>query len=138
MLGFQAAGAAPLVDGATVEKPETIATAIRIGNPASKEGALAARDESGGLIDKVTDAEILEAYTMVTTLEGVFAEPASTAPIAGLRKLAARGFFDNAPVSVAVTLTGHGLKDPDLAIKAISVPSVIDLKLESVLAEISL
>jgi len=130
MLGFQAAGAAPLVDGATVEKPQTIATAIRIGNPASKEGALAARDESGGLIDKVTDEEILQAYSMATTLEGIFAEPASTAPIAGLRKLAAAGFFDKAPVSVAVTLTGHGLKDPDRAIKCapsmITIPANID------------
>jgi threonine synthase len=130
MLGFQAAGAAPLVDGAPVEKPQTIATAIRIGNPASWDGAIAARDESGGLIDKVTDEEILEAYAMAATLEGVFAEPASTAPIAGLRKLAAKGFFDAAPVSVAVTLTGHGLKDPDRAIKSapgmIQIPASLD------------
>lgn len=109
MLGFQAAGAAPLVDGAPVAKPHTIATAIRIGDPASAEGALAARDQSCGLIDKVTDEEILEAYAMTATLEGVFAEPASVAPIAGLRKLAARGYFGSDPVTIAATLTGHGL-----------------------------
>ena len=87
MLGFQAAGAAPIVDGAPVLKPHTIATAIRIGNPASWQHALAARDESGGVIDKVTDDEILEAYQMMPALEGVFTEPACAAPIAGLKKL---------------------------------------------------
>jgi threonine synthase len=117
MLGFQAAGAAPLVEGRVVEHPETIATAIRIGNPASWKEALAARDESGGRIEKVTDEEILEAYRMVAALEGVFAEPASVAPIAGLRKLAQQGYFRE-PAVVAVTLTGHGLKDPDTAIEA--------------------
>ncbi len=130
MLGFQAAGAAPLVDGAPVLKPHTIATAIRIGNPASWQGAIAARDESGGVIDKVTDDEILEAYQMLATLEGVFAEPACAAPVAGLRKLAAAGYFANQPATVAVTLTGHGLKDPDRAIKTaahpISVPADMD------------
>lgn len=138
MLGFQAAGAAPLVDGATVEKPHTIATAIRIGNPASKEGALAARDESGGLIDKVTDEEILEAYSMAATLEGIFAEPASVAPIAGLRKLAARGFFDNGPASIAVTLTGHGLKDPDRAIKCSPAPITVPASLDAVVRALKL
>ena len=118
MIGFQAAGAAPIVDGAPVARPETIATAIRIGNPASWKQALAARDESGGLIGKVTDEEILEAYQMLPTLEGVFVEPACAAPIAGLRKLAAAGYFVEADgATVAVTLTGHGLKDPDRAIK---------------------
>jgi threonine synthase len=133
MLGFQAAGAAPLVDGAPVNRPQTIATAIRIGNPASWDSALAARDESGGLIDKVTDDEILEAYQMLTTLEGVFAEPASAAPVAGLRKLAASGYFagfDGA--RVAVTLTGHGLKDPDRAIKTAPHPVTVPATLEAV------
>jgi threonine synthase len=117
MLGFQAAGAAPLVEGHVIQHPETIATAIRIGNPASWREALAARDESGGTIEKVTDEEILEAYQLVAALEGVFAEPASVAPIAGLRKLAQRGYFRQ-PAIVTVTLTGHGLKDPDTAIEA--------------------
>ena len=96
-------------------------TAIRIGNPASWHGAIAARDESGGLIDKVTDEQIIEAYAAVAFTEGIFAEPASAASIAGLKMLADRGYFANlsadVPVSVAVTLTGHGLKDPDRAIK---------------------
>lgn len=133
MIGFQAAGAAPLVDGAPVARPQTIATAIRIGNPASWHAALAARDESGGLIDKVTDDEILEAYQMLTTLEGVFAEPACAAPVAGLRKLAAAGYFaahDGA--CVAVTLTGHGLKDPDRAIKTAPHPVTVPATLEAV------
>lgn len=119
MLGFQAAGAAPLVDGAPVAHPDTVATAIRIGNPASWAGAVAARDESGGAIDKVTDAQILEAYAAVAALEGVFAEPACAAPLAGLKMLAARGYFAEAPegATIAATLTGHGLKDPDRAIK---------------------
>ncbi len=116
MLGFQAAGAAPLVSGTPVAHPETVATAIRIGNPASWQGAIAARDESGGLIDSVTDAEILEAYAMLAATEGLFAEPACAAPIAGLRKLAAQNFFTE-PARVVVTLTGHGLKDPDIAVK---------------------
>lgn len=123
MLGFQAAGSAPLVENRIIEHPETIATAIRIGNPASWKEAIAARDESGGLIDKVTDEEILEAYRMVASLEGVFAEPASVAPIAGLRKLAQRGYFPE-PAVVVVTLTGHGLKDPDTAIEAARVVPV--------------
>jgi len=123
MLGFQAAGAAPLVEGRVVQHPETIATAIRIGNPASWKEAIAARDESGGRIEKVTDEEILEAYRMVAALEGVFAEPASVAPIAGLRKLAQKGYFHE-PAIVTVTLTGHGLKDPDTAIEASRVAPV--------------
>ncbi|MEJ5251048.1 MAG: threonine synthase [Chthonomonadetes bacterium] len=117
MLGFQASGSAPLVEGRVIEHPETIATAIRIGNPASWKEAIAARDESGGLIEKVTDEEILDAYRLVASLEGVFAEPASVAPIAGIRKLAQKGYFRE-PATVTVTLTGHGLKDPDTAIEA--------------------
>ncbi len=132
MLGFQAAGAAPLVDGVPVTHPITIATAIRIGNPASWQSALAARDESGGLIDKVTDAEILEAYQMLAAMEGVFAEPASVAPVAGLRKLAAAGYFGSEPVTVAVTLTGHGLKDPDRVLKTVPLPISVPANLDAV------
>ena len=114
MLGFQAAGAAPIVTGAPVQNPETAATAIRIGNPANWAGAVAARDESGGLIDSVTDEEILEAYSMLSTLEGIFAEPACGAPIGGIHKLASQGYF-TVPATIVVTLTGHGLKDPAAA-----------------------
>lgn len=114
LLGFQAAGAAPLVDGRPVERPETVATAIRIGRPASWDSAVAARDESGGVIDKVTDDEILTAYRLVARLEGVFCEPASAASIAGVAKLARRGFFREGQRVVCV-LTGHGLKDPEQA-----------------------
>jgi threonine synthase len=130
MLGFQAAGAAPLVDGAPVHQPCTIATAIRIGNPASWKGAIAARDDSGGLIDKVTDEQIIEAYAAVAGTEGVFAEPASVASIAGLKMLAGRGYFaelsPDVPASVSVTLTGHGLKDPDRAIKT-SISGIVEV-----------
>jgi len=133
MLGFQAAGAAPLVEGKPIAKPETVATAIRIGNPASWKGAIAAKEESGGVIEAVTDEEILEAYRLLPTLEGIFAEPASVAPIAGLKKLAASGFFCE-PATVVVTLTGHGLKDPDMAMHLSSEQIVcIPPKRESVL-----
>lgn len=124
MLGFQAEGAAPLVIGEPVARPETVATAIRIGNPASWLGAVTARNESGGLIDSVSDAEILQAYSMVASLEGIFAEPASVVPIAGLRKLAALGFFTE-PATVTVTLTGHGLKDPDTAVNRSASPPIM-------------
>ncbi len=116
MLGFQAAGAAPIVENRVIEKPETIATAIRIGNPASWEKAVAARDESGGLIDKVTDEEILEAYALLAKSEGIFAEPASAASIAGVIKKYKEGFFKEGE-SVVCVLTGNGLKDPDTAVK---------------------
>jgi threonine synthase len=112
MLGFQAEGAAPIVRGAPVEAPETVATAIRIGNPASWEGAVAARDESGGLIEMVTDDEILEVQLLIVRLEGIFCEPASAAGVAGVRRLASVGRIDAEDV-VACVLTGHGLKDPD-------------------------
>jgi len=114
MWGFQAAGAAPLVSGRPVEHPETIATAIRIGNPASRDKALAARDESGGRIDAVTDEEILAAYRDLATTEGVFCEPSSAAGVAGVRKLAAAGHLGPESTVVCV-LTGHGLKDPTTA-----------------------
>jgi threonine synthase len=114
MLGFQAEGAAPLVTGKTVEQPETVATAIRIGDPASGAKALRARDESGGRIDAVTDEEILTAYRDLARHEGIFCEPASAASVAGIRKLAAAGAIDPGATIVCV-LTGHGLKDPDTA-----------------------
>jgi threonine synthase len=114
MLGFQAAGAAPLVLGHRVERPETIATAIRIGDPASAEKALRARDESGGRIEAVTDDEIVAAYRDLARLEGIFCEPASAASVAGVRKLAAEGLIDPGTTIVCV-LTGHGLKDPETA-----------------------
>jgi threonine synthase len=114
MFGFQAAGAAPIVLGHPVEKPETIATAIRIGNPASWKQAEAARDESGGLIETVTDDEIVASYRALATSQGVFCEPASAASLAGVVKLAAAGRIP-AGASVVCVLTGHGLKDPETA-----------------------
>ncbi len=133
MLGFQAAGAAPIVLGHPVEEPETVATAIRIGNPASWYSATAAASESGGSISAVTDDEIMEAYTFLARQESVFCEAASSASVAGLIKHGVP-----AGSTVVCVLTGHGLKDPDLAIKSITVPSVVELGLDSVLAEISL
>ncbi|MDA8170981.1 MAG: threonine synthase [Nitrospiraceae bacterium] len=118
MLGFQAAGAAPIVIGRPVERPETIATAIRIGNPASWKGAENAIAESGGRIAAVTDEEILEAYRLVAGAEGIFCEPASAASIAGVLKLGREGFFSPGD-RVVCTLTGHGLKDPDSVFKAL-------------------
>ncbi len=112
MLGFQAEGAAPIVRGEPVEAPETVATAIRIGNPASWEGAVVARDESGGLIESVTDEEILATQRMIAQLAGVFCEPASAAGVAGVGRLAAEGRIGEGETVVCV-LTGHGLKDPD-------------------------
>ena len=117
MLGFQAAGSAPIVYNKIIEDPHTIATAIKIGNPASWKSAVAARDESGGLIDMVTDEEILSAYKTLARLEGVFVEPASAASIAGVIKLAAAGYFPEDDGIITCTVTGHGLKDPDNAIK---------------------
>jgi threonine synthase len=114
MWGFQATGAAPLVHGRRVEAPDTIATAIRIGDPASWDKAIAARDQSGGRIEAVTDEQILAAYRDLARLEGVFCEPASAASIAGLRAMAVAGHLDPDALVVAV-LTGHGLKDPATA-----------------------
>jgi len=121
MLGFQAAGAAPLVLGHPVEEPETVATAIRIGKPASWYGATAAATESGGGIHAVTDDEILEAYRFLAAEEAVFCEPASAASVAGLLKVGAPE-----GATVVCTLTGHGLKDPDRAIAQIEVPVPIE------------
>ncbi|HET6514877.1 MAG TPA: threonine synthase [Thermodesulfovibrionales bacterium] len=121
MLGFQAKGAAPIVLGHPVKNPETIATAIRIGNPASWRGAVAARDESGGRIEAVTDEEILQAYGLIAGSEGIFCEPASAASVAGVRKLYNEGYFRKGE-TVVCTLTGHGLKDPDTVFKAVKEP----------------
>ncbi len=121
MLGFQAQGAAPIVQGAVVEHPETIATAIRIGNPASWYGATAAAAESGGAIAAVTDQEILEAYHFLAVEESVFCEAASAASVAGLLRTPVP-----AGATVVCVLTGHGLKDPDLAISQITVPTPVD------------
>lgn len=132
MLGFQAAGSAPIVLGHPVENPQTFATAIRIGNPASWTGAEAARDESKGVIDSVTDDEIRAAYQLIAKTEGIFCEPASAASIAGLIKLSGQGYFDKAePVTgprlrVTCILTGHGLKDPDNAIQAAEEPVTVE------------
>jgi threonine synthase len=128
MWGFQAAGAAPIVFGEVFDSPETIATAIRIGNPASWEGAVNARDESGGRIDAVTDDEILAAYRLLSEHVGVFCEPASAAGIAGIMK-----YRDDLPDGpVVCTVTGHGLKDPDTATRDLEFPHSVPATLESV------
>jgi threonine synthase len=118
MLGVQAAGAAPLVHGRAVARPETIATAIRIGVPASWDGAVAARDDSGGAIIATSDDQILDAYRMLASEEGVFCEPASAATVAGL--LARHGDGSLAGQRVVCTITGHGLKDPERAVESIT------------------
>jgi threonine synthase len=124
MLGFQASGAAPIVNGAPVLNPVTVATAIRIGNPASWQLAEAARDESGGLIDAVTDDQILAAYRLLAREEGVFGEPASAAGVAGLLQACARGQVAAGSV-VVCTITGNGLKDPATAIAGCPEPAVV-------------
>jgi threonine synthase len=124
MWGFQAAGSAPIVHGAAVSHPSTIATAIRIGNPASWASAVTARDESGGLIEAVTDRDILRAYRLLSTQEGVFVEPASAASVAGLLQLHAAGRLEPGQ-TVVCTVTGHGLKDPDWAIAGAPAPVTI-------------
>ena len=134
MLGFQAAGAAPIVRGHPVENPETIATAIRIGNPASWYSATAAASESGGAIDEVTDEEILAAYHFLARQESVFCEAASAASVAGLLKVG----VGPGESDVVCVLTGHGLKDPDLAISQVSVPAVVDADIGAILAELPL
>ena len=136
MMGFQAEGAAPIVRGHRVEDPRTIATAIKIGNPASWKRAEAARDESGGMIDLVTDDEIIEAYKMLAGLEGVFAEPASGASVAGLAKCIRKGLFaDKRGMTVVCVLTGHGLKDPERAIKTSPEIPTIPATLDAVVRE---
>jgi threonine synthase len=137
MCGFQAAGAAPIVLGRPVADPQTIATAIRIGNPASWEGASKAVKESSGLIESVTDAEILAAYAMAARLEGVFAEPASAAPLAGLLRMGRQGLIPKGSL-ITLTLTGHGLKDPDTAMNQSQVEApVVEPNLEAVLKSLA-
>ena len=133
MYGFQAAGAAPIVSGEVVSDPQTIATAIRIGNPASWNGAVRARDESGGSISAVTDDEIIDAYQFLARREGVFCEPASAAAVAGLRKLARTGTTLRQVVCV---LTGNGMKDPDRALALASKIEEIAPELDAVRAAI--
>jgi threonine synthase len=125
MVGAQADGAAPIVNGAPVAQPKTVASAIRIGNPASWEGATTARDESGGTIAAVTDTEILSAQIRLADSEGLFAEPASAAPLALLFRLAREGRIQKDATTVIV-LTGSGLKDPDAALKNVEPPIALD------------
>src|SRR3954470_8105605 len=132
MFGFQAAGAAPIVDGAPVAEPHTVATAIRIGNPASWQAAVSAMKESQGHIDKVTDEEILAAYKLIARTDGIFVEPASASALAGLIKCVKAGKIPEGSV-ITATMTGHGLKDPDNAIKTAGFePIVVEAKKEAV------
>lgn len=130
MLGFQAAGAAPLCLGRPVEKPETVATAIRIGNPARWKDACQAVEQSGGLFRALTDDEILQAYKDLSSMEGIFVEPSSATGVAGIRKLAGEGYFGTDPVTVVCTLTGHGLKDPDRAVEMAEEPEPVPADVE--------
>ena len=137
MIGWQAEGAAPIVRGHIVERPETIASAIRIGNPASWPYALEAAQQSEGTIDMVSDEEILDAYAMLAQAEGIFCEPASAASVAGLAKWAkTEGFLSTA--RVVCVLTGHGLKDPDTAVKRSPKPTSVEANLEQVLTAMEL
>jgi len=138
MFGYQAAGAAPIVSGQPVENPETIASAIRIGNPASWHAAVAAVTESNGTIDKVTDEEIVHAYLQVARTEGLFVEPACAAPLAGLAKVVQAGLIPEGSL-VTATMTGHGLKDPEIAISSAGFePIVVEPNKESVMRAIGL
>ncbi|MFH1771275.1 MAG: threonine synthase [Candidatus Omnitrophota bacterium] len=134
MLGFQAKGSAPIVKGYPIKKPKTIATAIKIGNPASWENAVKAKEESRGLIDVVTDTQIVAAYKFLAQREGVFVEPASAASVAGLFMLKEKGFFSalKKQVVITCTLTGHGLKDPQIAINNVVSPPVVKANLKDV------
>ena len=135
MIGFQAEGAAPIVRGHPIPNPETLATAIRIGNPASWKGAVAAAEESGGSISIVTDQEIVEAYKLIASKEGLFVEPASAASVAGTLKLAKAGKIPDGSTVVCI-LTGHGLKDPDNAILFGSKPTFIPCKVEELIKQL--
>jgi threonine synthase len=137
MWGFQAAGAAPIVAGQVVENPSTIATAIRIGNPASWTKALTARDESGGRIDAVTDRAILAAYRLLARSEAVFVEPASAASVAGLLQVAEAGELP-AGSTVVCTVTGNGLKDPEWAISGAPAPVTIPVDAAAAAAQLGL
>lgn len=145
MWGFQAAGSAPIVLGKRVEHPETIATAIRIGNPASWKQAEAARDESKGAIDSVTDAEITAAWKLLASQEGIFVEPSSAASIAGLLKYAKAGLLEKhrkahgvGDMTIVCVVTGHGLKDPDYATENCDPPAVVPATMEAVLGALKL
>ena len=131
MMGFQAAGAAPIVENRVIERPETVATAIRIGNPASWKGATDARDESGGVIDAVSDEEILAAYRLLAQEEGIFGEPASAAPIAGLLKVTRGGLKLKGKTVVAI-ITGTGLKDPDTAVRCAEPPTKLPTEIAAI------
>jgi threonine synthase len=137
MMGFQAEGAAPIVYDRVFEHPETIATAIRIGNPASWKRAVAARDESGGVIEALTDEEILNAQKLLASSEGVFCEPASAASFGGLLRKVHQGIIHPSDV-VVCTLTGNGLKDPEAVLKSVDRPVVLKNSLEAVLQEAGL
>ncbi len=138
MFGFQAAGAAPIVDGHVIADPQTVATAIRIGNPASWQGAKDAIQESIGHIDKVTDEEILHAYKLIARTEGIFVEPACAAPLAGLIKCVQAGMIPEGSL-ITATMTGHGLKDPDSAISTAGfAPTVVPATKEAVMKVIGL
>ncbi len=137
MMGWQAEGAAPLVLGRPVEHPETVASAIQIGNPAGWQGAIAAAEESGGRIDMVSDDEIIDAYRLLASSEGIFCELASAASVAGLIKYGRIRPWSRGTVVVCV-LTGHGLKDPDAAIRLSQEPLTVKADLEAVLKRLSL
>ena len=137
MWGFQAAGAAPFVAGHPIDKPETIATAIRIGNPASWDLAVAARDDSGGLIDSVTDEQILAAYRLLANREGFFVEPASAASVAGLLQQADRGLVD-AGSTIVCTVTGNGLKDTQWALNDAPEPVIVPVDMHAAAAALDL
>ena len=133
MFGFQAAGAAPIVEGHPIAKPETVASAIRIGNPASWAGATTAWEESHGLIGKVADADILYAYKLLARQDGIFVEPASATPLGGLIQCVKEGKIPDGSI-ITATMTGHGLKDPDTAISTAGFePIVVDANRDSVL-----
>ncbi|MDW8396097.1 MAG: pyridoxal-phosphate dependent enzyme, partial [Anaerolineae bacterium] len=133
LLGAQAAGAAPIVRGHVVEKPETIATAIRIGNPVRWQQALAALSESNGHITDVTDEEILHWYRMVAQTEGVFVEPACASSLAAIAKGRREGWLDLRGKRVVCVMTGHGLKDPDTALSGLPAPITIQPQIEALL-----
>ena len=137
MVGFQAAGAAPIFENRVIEEPRTVATAIKIGNPASWGPALEAMKDSRGWIDIVTDEEILRAYRLLAHEEGIFMEPASAATVAGLIKLVKAGRFEPGSTLV-LTLTGHGLKDPDTALESASRPTTVPAQVDAVLAQLGL
>lgn len=137
LLGGQATGAAPIVRGRVVEKPETIATAIRIGNPARWQQATQALDESGGIITAVTDGEILESWQLLARLEGIFVEPASATGVAALRQQIAQNQLDPVNKTVVCVLTGHGLKDPDTAVKQARLPQTLPAQTDALEAWLS-